>query len=260
MEKTNPEANDEKYRSQFFINFLVNCFCFVSFFFIKSSSFSSVTLVVYVVIIIRSNNNAEFFHHFERLPEYITSRVQSNCDEYLGWRLHVLHLCIASWICLCQLCGKETSIAQCCLSTRRKSRNSGKWISPSIMLILCWQILTFITHEICQRMKEQMTRENKTNGTKERKLISFDISKKLNVLCLSTYSIDNNILPLFCFVIHSLIYIQYSRNLSCLILSYLHFIGEIFDNAQGLRVRCLILFVLQPRFYFLVFFANLKGN
>jgi hypothetical protein len=76
----------------------------------------------------RRNDNAEFFHHIERLPEYITRRLQFDSHEHLGRRLYVLHLCIAAGICLCQLRGKEASIAQCCLSTRRESRNSGKQI------------------------------------------------------------------------------------------------------------------------------------
>jgi hypothetical protein len=76
----------------------------------------------------RRNNHAEFLHHIERLPEYITSRFQSDSHECMGRRMHVLHLCFAAGICLCQLCGKETAIAQCCLSTRRESRYSG-WLT-----------------------------------------------------------------------------------------------------------------------------------
>ena len=59
----------------------------------------------------RRNDNAEFFHHIERLPEYITRRFQSDCDERLGRCMHVLHLCITAGICLCQLRGKEAAVA-----------------------------------------------------------------------------------------------------------------------------------------------------
>lgn len=77
----------------------------------------------------RRNDNAEFFHHIERFPEYITSRFQLDSNEHLGWRVHVLHLCIALGIRLCQLRGKEASDAQCRLSSGRESRNSGKQIT-----------------------------------------------------------------------------------------------------------------------------------
>lgn len=74
----------------------------------------------------RRNDNAEFFHHIERLPQHTTRRLESDGYEHMGRCLHVLHLCIAARVRVCQLRGKKAPFAQRRLSAGRESRYSGK--------------------------------------------------------------------------------------------------------------------------------------
>lgn len=75
----------------------------------------------------RCNNNVEFFHYIEWVQIDTAGRVEPDCDECMGRRVHVFHLCVVTRVRMRQLCGAETTPTQCCLPTRRKSSHTGEY-------------------------------------------------------------------------------------------------------------------------------------
>lgn len=77
----------------------------------------------------RRHDYVEFFHNLKRIPEHAAGCLQSDRHERVGRRLHVLHLRIASRVRVRQLRGQKAAAAQCCLSTRRESSDTGNYIN-----------------------------------------------------------------------------------------------------------------------------------
>lgn len=113
-------------------------------------------MLVLLLSVDRCDDNAQLLHNVERFPVDVARRVEPDCHECVGRRVHVLHLRQSARVRLRELRRPETADAQRRLSSRRESRHPGTFATPprhyayfSIPTPICLSISIYLYQSVC---------------------------------------------------------------------------------------------------------------